>query len=222
MPAAGSGRRFGGEIPKQYLHAAGQPLILHALHALLAHPAIEGCVVALAKDDPYWPGWTTLLGKPVLTCVGGDERADSVLSALAALPESVSGDALLLVHDAARPNLRLNDVEALLAAARACADGALLAAPVRDTLKRANADGRIAFTEPRAALWRALTPQAFRRNMLRQALEVARATGLIVTDEAMAVEHLGLHPALVEGREDNLKVTTPADLALVEFLLTRR
>ncbi len=221
VPAAGSGRRFGGEVPKQYLHVAGKPLIAHALDGLLAHPRIDGVVVALAVDDPHWPGWTSLHGKPVIACAGGGERADSVLAALRALPEGVAEDELLLVHDAARPNLRGDDIGRLIDAATACADGAILAAPVRDTLKRSSVDVRIEATEPRERLWRALTPQAFRRDLLRRALETAQADGVVVTDEAMAVERLGLHPALVEGREDNLKVTTPADLALVEFLLAR-
>lgn len=221
VPAAGSGRRFGGDVPKQYLHAAGKPLIGHALEALLAHPQMDGVVVALAADDPHWPGWTILHGKPVVTCVGGVERADSVLAALHALPDNVAHDALLLVHDAARPNVRGGDVSKLIAAANAQRDGAILAAPVRDTLKASDADHRIEVTVPRAGLWRALTPQAFRRDLLQRALQTAQAAGVMVTDEAMAVERLGLHPVLVEGREDNLKVTTPADLALVEFLLAR-
>ncbi len=221
MPAAGSGRRFGGEVPKQYLLAAGKPLIAHALDALLAHPRVDGAVVALAAGDPHWPGWTSMHGKPVIACVGGLERADSVLAALRALPAGVAEDVLLLVHDAARPNLRAGDIGKLIDAATVCADGAILAAPVRDTLKRSSVDVRIEATEPRERLWRALTPQAFRRELLRRALEAAQAEGVAVTDEAMAVERLGLHPRLVEGREDNLKVTTPADLALVEFLLAR-
>ena len=219
VPAAGSGRRFGGEVPKQYLHAAGKPLIAHALEALLSHSGIDGAVVALAADDPHWPGWTWLHGKPVIACIGGGERAESVLAALRALPAVGAADELLLVHDAARPNLRAADIDGLLDAANACADGAILAAPVRDTLKRSDVDGCIAATEPRALLWRALTPQAFRRDLLLRALEAAKADGVAVTDEAMAVERLGLRPRLVEGREDNLKVTTPADLALAEFLL---
>ncbi|WP_271680764.1 2-C-methyl-D-erythritol 4-phosphate cytidylyltransferase [Thermomonas mangrovi] len=222
VPAAGSGRRFGGEVPKQYLQAAGKPLLRHALEALLAHPGIDGAVVALADGDARWPGWTTLHGKPVLACRGGAERADSVLAALAALPAGVADDALVLVHDAARPNLQAADIGALLEAAAAHPDGAILAAPVRDTLKRADAGGRILATEPRQALWRALTPQAFRRDLLLRALQAARDAGLVATDEAMAVERLGCRPRLVEGREDNLKVTTPADLALADFLLSRR
>ena len=221
VPAAGSGRRFGGEIPKQYLQAAGKPLIAHALDALLSHPAIDGVVVALAADDPHWPGWTRLHGKPVVTCVGGGERVDSVRAALQALPADLALDALVLVHDAARPNLRAHDISRLVEAARACADGAILAAPVRDTLKRADADGCIAATEPRDGMWRALTPQAFPRDLLCRALANAEVDGIVVTDEAMAVERLGRRPRLVEGREDNLKVTTPADLALADFLLAR-
>ena len=222
VPAAGSGRRFGGEVPKQYLQAAGKPLLRHALEALLAHPGIDGAVVALADGDARWPGWTTLHGKPVLACRGGAERADSVLAALAALPAGVADDALVLVHDAARPNLQAPDIGALLEAAAAHPDGAILAAPVRDTLKRADAEGRILATEPREALWRALTPQAFRRDLLLRALQAARDAGIVATDEAMAVERLGCRPRLVEGREDNLNVTTPADLALADFLLSRR
>ena len=218
LPAAGRGTRFGGEVPKQYLEAAGKPLIAHALDALLSHRRIEGAMVALAADDARWPGWTSLHGKPVLRCVGGGERADSVLAALHALPDDIDEDALILVHDAARPNLRAVDLDRLIETATAHADGAILGAPVRDTLKRADADARIVATEPRSALWRAFTPQAFRRGALTAALERARADGVVVTDEAMAMERMGTHPALVEAREDNLKVTTPADLRLMELL----
>lgn len=221
IPAAGRGTRFGGDVPKQYLEAAGKPLIAHALDALLSHERIEGAVVALAVDDARWPGWTSMHGKPVLHCAGGGERADSVLAALQAIPADVGDDALVLVHDAARPNLRASDIDRLVDAVSNCTDGALLAAPVRDTLKRAGHDSRIAATQPRAGLWRALTPQAFRRAPLIAALMQARADGIVVTDEAMAMERVGARPMLVEGREDNIKVTTPSDLMLVEFLLTR-
>jgi len=222
IPAAGRSTRFGGDIPKQYLEAAGKPLIAHALDALLAHPRVAGAVVALAADDARWPGWDSLHGKPVLRCAGGGERADSVLAALRALPPAVSADALVLIHDAARPNLRSEDIGRLIAAAETDADGAILAAPVRDTLKRADGHARIAGTEPRDGLWRALTPQAFRRGALIAALEGARAAGIVVTDEAMAMERAGAKPRLVEGREDNIKVTTPSDLALAAYLLTER
>ncbi|MHB8912734.1 MAG: 2-C-methyl-D-erythritol 4-phosphate cytidylyltransferase [Lysobacter sp.] len=222
LPAAGRGTRFGGDTPKSYLEAGGQTLIAHALDALLAHPRVAGAVVALAADDARWPGWTSRHGKPVLRCEGGGERADSVLAGLRVVPADAHHDPLVLVHDAARPNLHRDDLDRLIAAAEASADGAILAAPVRDTLKRADADSRIVATEPRAGLWRALTPQAFRRSALIGALERARADGVAVTDEAMAIERTGAHPRLVEGRDDNLKVTTPADLALVDYLLSTR
>lgn len=222
LPAAGRGTRFGGDVPKQYLRAAGKTLIEHALDALLAHPRVAGAMVALAADDSLWPGWTTRAGKPLLRCTGGPQRADSVLAALQALPGPVEMDALVLVHDAARPNLHADDLDRLIEAAGTCSDGAILAAPVRDTLKRADSASRIAATEPREHLWRALTPQAFGRGRLTAALEAARAAGVSVTDEAMAMERAGGHPRLVEGREDNLKVTTPADLALAEYLLGAR
>jgi 2-C-methyl-D-erythritol 4-phosphate cytidylyltransferase len=222
IPAAGRGTRFGGELPKQYLHAAGAPLIAHALDAVLAHPAVRGAMVAIAAGDPHWPGWTQRNGKPVHTCVGGHERADSVLAALRALPASADANAWVLVHDAARPNLALADLERLLAAAFVHGDGAILAAPVRDTLKRSTPAAIIERTEPRECLWRALTPQAFRRDALLRALEAAAAAGVAVTDEAMAMERVGTRVRLVEGREDNLKVTTPADLAVMELLLARR
>jgi len=221
VPAAGRGSRFGGEVPKQYLAVAGRPLIEHALRALLSHPVVEGVVVALGASDARWPGWESLEGKPVRTCIGGDERAASVLAGLAALPESVRADDFVLVHDAARPNLAFDDLEQLLTRGRGDPVGAILAAPVRDTLKRANDDVRSAMTEPREQLWRALTPQMFRRGGLTRALQAAMRVGAKVTDEAMAMERLGLKPRLVEGSEDNIKVTTPADLALAEFILRR-
>ena len=220
VPAAGAGRRFGGDVAKQYIELDGQPLVAHALRALLAHPSVDGVVVVLAADDASWPGWAEMSGKPVLTCAGGATRAESVLAGLAALPESVRADDFVLVHDAARPNLQQGDLDALLERGRVDPVGAILAAPVRDTLKRAGDDGGIDGTEPRERLWRALTPQLFRRLQLSRALEAARAEGIEVTDESMAMERQGLRPLLVEGREDNLKVTAPADLALLRALRT--
>ncbi len=222
MPAAGRGARFGGEMPKQYLAVAGEPLFAHALRSLFAHPAVEGAVVVLAQGDAHWPGWDRFADKPLIACIGGDARADSVLSGIAALPDGVRPDDFVLVHDAARPNLRIEDLDRLLECGRIDPVGAVLATPVRDTLKRAGEDGGIDGSEPRERLWRALTPQLFRRLQLTSALEAARADGVAVTDESMAMERQGLRPLLVEGSEDNLKITTAADLALFEFILSRR
>jgi 2-C-methyl-D-erythritol 4-phosphate cytidylyltransferase len=221
VPAAGRGTRFGAPLPKQYLALAGRLVIEHSLRAVLDHPGVDGAVVALAPGDDDWPGWREVGGKPVLTCTGGAERADSVLAALHALPASLDEQQWVLVHDAARPCLHRDDLARLLELGQADPVGALLAAPVRDTLKRADDQGHSQATEPRESLWRALTPQLFRRGGLTRALEAARRAGAAVTDEAMAMERLGLKPRLVEGREDNLKITTPADLALAEFILSR-
>ena len=223
VPAAGRGTRFGGDMPKQYLSIAGRPMIEHSLRALLGHPDVDGVMVALAPDDPWWGGWRYLENKPIYTCIGGAERADSVLAALQALPATVSEDQWILVHDAARPCLRGVDLTRLLAIGQADPVGAILAAPVRDTLKRAEEgeDQRIACTEPRERLWRALTPQLFRRGGLIRALQAAMRGGRPVTDEAMAMEAIGLKPRLVEGADDNIKVTTPADVALAESILKR-
>ncbi|MGH8026446.1 MAG: 2-C-methyl-D-erythritol 4-phosphate cytidylyltransferase [Pseudoxanthomonas sp.] len=222
VPAAGRGTRFGSEIPKQYLNVGGQPLIAYTLAALFAHPAVEGAVVALSENDADWPGWESFSGKPVVTCVGGATRAESVLAALNALPAGVRADDFVLVHDAARPNLGQEDLQQLLERGRADPVGAILAAPVRDTLKRAGDDGGIDRTEPRRSLWRALTPQMFRRLQLSRALEEAGKAGVEVTDESMAMELQNLRPLLIEGSEDNFKVTTPADLARFEFVLSTR
>ena len=222
VPAAGRGARFGAPIPKQYLQAAGRPLIAYTLDALAAHPAVAGVMVVLSANDPDWPGWRAVAGKPILTTEGGATRAASVLAGLQALPESVRSDDFVLVHDAARPNLGPGDLDRLLEIGRNDPVGAILAAPVRDTLKRAGDDGGIDGTEPRERLWRALTPQLFRRHQLVRGLEAAAAAGVDVTDEAMAMERLGARPLLVEGAEDNFKITTPADLARFEFELSRR
>jgi 2-C-methyl-D-erythritol 4-phosphate cytidylyltransferase len=222
VPAAGSGRRFGGDTPKQYLNIGGRPLIEHTLRALLRHPGIDAVMVALAPDDPYWAGWRELEGKPIYTCMGGGERVDSVLAALMALPATVDEDQWVLVHDAARPCIPALDLTKLIALGQADPVGALLAAPVRDTVKSVDANGRIIRTEPRERLWRALTPQMFRRGGLTRALRAAIKAGVVITDEAAAMERLGLKALVVEGSEENIKVTTPADLALVESLLKRK
>lgn len=222
VPAAGRGSRVGADRPKQYLTLAGDSVIGHTLRALAEHPVVSGLVVVLAADDGDWPGWTSLAGKPVLTATGGAERCDSVLAGLDRLPDEVAEGDPVLVHDAARPCLRGDDLSRLIAAGMAHPAGALLASPVADTLKQADAAGCSEATVPRAGLWRALTPQIFPRGLLAQALRAAHAAGVTVTDEAMAVERLGHRPRLIEGAADNLKITTAADLALAAFLLSRR
>ncbi len=218
VPAAGRGSRFGADVPKQYVSVAGKPLLRWTLERLAAHPRIAGLVVVLSADDGLWSDLPRLAGKPIVTAVGGSERSDSVLAGLQALAGTVGDADFILVHDAARPCVRDADITRLIERG-VTAGGGLLGAPLRDTLKRADADGCVAATEPREARWRALTPQLFRRGELVAALERARADGIAVTDEAMAMERCGHRPLLVEGSEDNIKVTTPVDLAWVRFLL---
>jgi 2-C-methyl-D-erythritol 4-phosphate cytidylyltransferase len=223
VPAAGIGRRFGGDTPKQYISVAGRPIIEHTLRALLAHPGIDAAMVAIAPGDPWWAGWREMEGKPIYTCMGGGERVDSVFAALQALPATVDEDQWVLVHDAARPCVPAMDLTRLIALGQADPVGALLAAPVRDTIKSCDpATMHVKRTEPRETLWRALTPQMFRRGGLTRALRTAMKAGMVVTDEAMAMERLRLKPLLVEGSDENIKVTTPADLAVVEALLKRK
>ncbi|MEO8778148.1 MAG: 2-C-methyl-D-erythritol 4-phosphate cytidylyltransferase [Rhodanobacter sp.] len=220
VPAAGSGTRAGGDRPKQYQWLAGRPLIEHTLQRLAAHPQIAGLLVTLAPADPYWPGWGALHGKPILCTNGGVERSASVLAGLEALPDGVAETDFVLVHDAARPCVRQTDIASLIGLA-SDADGGLLAAPLRDTLKHADSAGRVECTESRERRWRAFTPQMFRRGPLTAALRAAARRGVNVSDEAMAMELAGFSPLLVEGAEDNIKVTTAADFALAEFLLAR-
>lgn len=220
VPAAGRGMRVGGDRPKQYLPLAGRPLIEHTLDRLARHPHIAGLMVVLSAGDALWPGISVLHGKPVRTAVGGAERCDSVLAGLDALPDTVAADEFVLVHDAARPCVRLDDITRLIDRAGG-AHGGLLGAPLRDTLKRADAAGHSLLTEPRDQRWRAFTPQMFRRGALSAALRQAAHDGVTVSDEAMAMELAGHSPLLVEGAEDNIKVTTAADFALAEFLLAR-
>ncbi|WP_109125627.1 2-C-methyl-D-erythritol 4-phosphate cytidylyltransferase [Dyella sp. C11] len=220
VPAAGRGTRVGGSIPKQYLPLAGRPLILHTLERLAAHPRIAGLMVVLGEGDSHWPQVDRLYGKPVLTTLGGAERCDSVLAGVRALPADVTENTFVLVHDAARPCVREADITRLIDIG-APAGGGLLGAPLRDTLKRASDSGRSEVTEPRDHRWRAFTPQMFRRGELAAALQAAHAAGITVSDEAMAMERAGFAPLLVEGAEDNIKVTTATDFALAEFLLSR-
>ncbi|WP_036112009.1 MULTISPECIES: 2-C-methyl-D-erythritol 4-phosphate cytidylyltransferase [Luteibacter] len=220
IPAAGKGVRAGGDRPKQYQPIAGRPMLDRTLERLAAHPRIAGFVVVIAADDGHFSSVDTVGGKPLIVATGGGERSDSVLAGLLALPPSVGEGDFVLVHDAARPCVRATDISRLIELA-STGEGGLLAAPLRDTLKRADGQDRSVATEPRDGRWRAFTPQMFRRGALARALRLAADAGIVVSDEAMAMERTGVSPLLVEGSEDNIKVTTPADFALAEFLSGR-
>lgn len=216
MPAAGFGRRFGADRPKQYAPLCGRTVIEWALAPFLTDSRCAGAVVALAEDDPYWK---EVAPSNVLVTAGGRERSHSVRNGLTALTDRAGRDDWVLVHDAARPCLSRQDLDRLLTSLADHPTGGLLATPAADTLKRADASLEVQQTVDRAGLWRALTPQMFRYARLCEALDRAHAAGRVPTDEAQAIEWLGDHPKLVEGAAANLKVTSAADLAIAAALL---
>ncbi|PIE82714.1 MAG: 2-C-methyl-D-erythritol 4-phosphate cytidylyltransferase [Candidatus Contendobacter odensis] len=223
VPAAGVGNRMASTIPKQYLPLAGEPVIVHTLRTLLSHSHISGLAVVVSAEDEWWSSVTAHLktAKPLWTVIGGAERCHSVLNGLAALRAHADHNDWVLVHDAARPCLTQDDLDRLFFELMDDPVGGLLAVPVRDTLKRAENTQRIKITVDRSQLWHALTPQMFQLGRLYDALQAAIDRGLLVTDEAAAMEIAGWAPRLIEGRATNMKITRPEDLALAEFYLTR-
>lgn len=222
VPAAGVGRRMGAEVPKQYLDLCGKPIIVHAIERLAALPGVQGIMVAVSQEDRYWRQTRPTLEVPLWTTGGGVERCDSVLNALQDLGQYAADEDWVLVHDAARPCVRREDVECLIDSLRDDTVGGLLARPVSDTMKRAGANRRVVRTEDREGLWHALTPQMFRLGLLRHALEQAIEYESPVTDEASAMELAGHQPLLVEGHADNIKITRPEDLSLAAYYLQQQ
>lgn len=219
IPAAGSGSRMGSVSPKQYLSLAGRPMIYHALRTFFSCAQIEKIYVVLAADDAIWAqyDWSQFAGKLETLYCGGVTRSQSVANGLAAM--EAEGDDWVLVHDAARPCFDGEMLARLIDELHADEVGGLLALPVADTLKRADAAGRVLRTEARENLWAAQTPQMFRHALLRRALQ---ASDFVPTDEASAVEALGLSPKLVTGDPKNFKVTYSQDLQLAQMILQER
>jgi 2-C-methyl-D-erythritol 4-phosphate cytidylyltransferase len=220
VPAAGSSRRMAGAgLPKQYLQLAGRSVIEWALTPFLERPDCERIVVVLAENDRRWRKQSLARDPRVVTATGGAERVDSVRAGLRSLAADANDDDWVLVHDAARPCLRATDLSKLIDELADDGVGGLLGSPVVDTLKRADASDRVQATVSREALWRALTPQMFRFGVLERALRAAAESGAAPTDEAQAVEALGLQPRLVRGFPDNIKITLPEDIERAERLL---
>jgi 2-C-methyl-D-erythritol 4-phosphate cytidylyltransferase len=219
LPAAGSGSRAAGSAPKQYAALGGRPMLWHAIRAVCV-PPVEAVFVVLAPEDKVFAthDWSAFEGRLEPLYCGGESRRDSVHNGLLAALTEADASEWVLVHDAARPCLSRQDLARLIEACEGDEVGGILALPVADTVKRAR-EARIEATEDRAALWLAQTPQMFRAGVLLHALRQARAP---VTDEASAVEQLGLKPRLVQGSRENLKVTWPEDLALAEAILKGR
>ena len=220
IPAAGAGERMGLGKPKQYLELLGRSMLYHSAKALLANPRIDTVFVVLAPADGEYRqhDWAEFGERLAPLYCGGATRHDSVLNGLVAASSTVQADDWLLVHDAARPCLGQRELQRMLDELAADEVGGILGIPVADTLKLADAAGRIQATAPREQLWQAQTPQMFRHGLLLQAL--SRSARL--SDEAGAVEAMGLKPKLVLGSATNLKVTYQEDLQLAQTILSSR
>ena len=219
IPAAGAGNRMATAIPKQYLPLCGKPIISHSVQTFFACPRIATINLALSAEDFFWRSLQLDHNSRLnLHYTGGDTRAQTVLNTLSAMQPNVADDDWILVHDAARPGLTASLLNQLLDALEHDDVGGLLALPLADTLKLSNVDARVEKTIPREGLWQAQTPQMFRFNLLCKALASFEGSP---TDEAQAVEALGLQPKLIVGSLRNMKVTYPQDLALMELLMQK-
>ena len=219
VPAAGKGQRFGSHIPKQYLPLLGHTVMECTLNRLSLVPQIRQIIVPIHAQDNTAHSLNFSHREKMIFCEGGAERADSVLAGLETIAARANANDWVLVHDVARPCVRLSDIQNLIHQLQDDAVGGILAHPVRDTIKQADDKNHIIATVPRQQLWQAFTPQMFRFSILYQALKQAKQQQLVVTDEASAVELLGYQPKLIIGSHDNLKITYPADLLLAEYLL---
>ncbi|MFL0802056.1 MAG: 2-C-methyl-D-erythritol 4-phosphate cytidylyltransferase [Agarilytica sp.] len=224
VPAAGIGSRMQSEKPKQYLPLLGQTLIEVTLKKILQLEVLEGIVLPLHADDTFW-STTSLYRHPKIHCVdGGTERSDSVLAGLKyCRSQTNNSDDWVLVHDAARPCVTLEKIEQLisLVSIENNCDGAILAVPCADTIKRVDGHS-ITHTEDRSQLWLAHTPQLFPLSTLLSALDQALISGKPITDEASAIESSGGKVQVVQDRRDNIKVTVPEDLLWAETVLKQQ
>ncbi len=230
VPAAGVGKRMQTHCPKQYLMLDGKTILEHTVLRLLSFPRINKVILVLSPEDEYFVG-TSLNNHPdVQTVNGGQERVDSVLAGLQAI--DFKQYPWVLVHDAARPCVSHTDINALIETCLIENVGGLLASPVRDTMKRSfdsldnsnqmNISNKVKETVERSTLWHALTPQMFKSETLKQAIESAQKNNINITDESSAMEHLQQPSLLVEGSSDNIKITRPDDFTFAEFILAKQ
>lgn len=222
IPAAGQGTRFGGSVLKQYLPVCGIAVLAHTIRIFQFHPALAGITVVVIKEDQLFKSSLGVLASTVETVAGGNTRAQSVRNGLQHIADQHPATQWVLVHDAARPCLPPECLDRLLEQGIQHKDGAILAFPVGDTLKRAGAAQEIIGTLDRSDLWRAQTPQLFRLAELIQAMDKAEAAGQKLTDEASAIEFAGGHPKLVMGSAVNIKITHPGDLVIAEVWLGQK
>ncbi|WDE12830.1 2-C-methyl-D-erythritol 4-phosphate cytidylyltransferase [Thalassomonas haliotis] len=220
VPAAGVGKRMLSACPKQYLQLDGLTILEHTVNRLLSVDDIQHVVIVISPQDGYFND-TGLANHPDVTTVsGGKERVDSVLAGLKAVDSARYP--WVLVHDAARPCVPKEDINALISRCRETGDGGLLAYQVRDTMKRGDASGQVLETVEREALWHALTPQMYPAAQLQTAIEKALEHNIPITDESSAMEYVNHTSVLVAGSSENLKITRPDDLAMAEFILIKQ
>ncbi|MFD2168046.1 2-C-methyl-D-erythritol 4-phosphate cytidylyltransferase [Thalassotalea euphylliae] len=216
VPAAGAGKRMQSQCPKQYLMLGERTILEHTVDKLLASKYVNQVIVAISEQDEYFAD-TSLFNHPnINTVIGGKERVDSVLAGL----KSVNSD-WVMVHDAARPCVKVSDIDTLVEACIARDQGGILAARAKDTIKR-SATTTIELTVDRSLLWHAYTPQMYKTGALCSAIENGLAAGITITDESSAIEAAGLPSHLIEASSDNIKVTQPEDLALAAFILSNQ
>ncbi len=227
IPAAGVGRRMQKDVslaavPKQYLELNGRTITEHTLDRIAQLSCLSGIVLVLGKQDSWWQSLKLEFSVEVMTAKGGAERADSVLNGLLSLQGHASAEDWILVHDVVRPCVSLDDMEKLVSSFSHEAVGGILAAPVRETLKRVNPDYSIDATVPREHYWLAATPQMFRYGLLKDALEKALAENLLITDESHAMEYAGHPVKVVQGNSENIKITQAEDIFLAEQILNKQ
>ena len=220
VPAAGIGTRMQSELPKQYINIGDRSILDYVLDIFCRHEQIAGVLVAVAEHDEWWQKLENAEHAKIQKVSGGSERCHSVLNALRALEGQADPEDWVMVHDAARPCLPGEDIDRLIEKVIENGTGGILAAPVRDTMKRGQENGLICETVERNHLWHALTPQMFRLEQLLTAIEDALKENIVVTDEAQAMELSGKQPLLVEGDPINIKVTLPRDLKMATMFLT--
>lgn len=230
IPASGVGSRMQSETPKQYLLVNGKSILEHTISRFTSLSEVAGVLIVVSESDAHWDKLASIYtqyqseGPPVLSTIGGCERSESVVKGLSYLLDvkKINPQQWVMVHDAARPCVREIDILKLLSSRSGISEGgAILATPVRDTLKKAstNKKNTILTTQSREALWQAQTPQLFRLGNLHASLEKAKQARVSITDEASAVEYDNKPVLLIEGSSDNIKLTTPSDLRVVSFLL---
>ncbi len=219
IPAAGFGTRMNSNLPKQYLEINGKTILEHTLSAFCENPDIHGVMVAIASTDSIWPTLSVSKHDKVMVTTGGQERCHSVLNCLQALTKVADSNDWVLVHDAARPCISVEDISHLIKKIGNHKVGGLLALPVKDTMKRANQEAEVEMTVDRSGLWHALTPQMFRLGDLLGALKISVDSGTMVTDDAQAMELQNKRPLLVEGKSSNIKITREGDIAVAELYL---